>query len=536
MTLLDHYLASLILTTVVTTALGLWIFIQKRDSKVAQVYCLYSLAVGFWSWCQAMAGFSSEPTMSLAWARAMFYVVITLPVLLTHFFSTFLKVDQRRTCLIGWLLVIGFLPFLSSESFLQAGGPLGFLPAFPQAGRLFLPFNLVWLGWILYSLSLLARGPTAGEHPTKRQVNFLLKVFSFGYASGSVNYLYLYGMCFPPLQPFATYGVPIGFLAVATGVFAYGLFDIHVVIRRSLVYSLLVTALTVGYFGFVYGVEWLFRRAFGYHSVWLSLSAFALMALGFQPLKFGIQRVVDWLFFRAPHEEVVRRMERLEQEVRQAEKLKAVSTLAAGLAHEIKNPLTSLKTFTAYLSEKRNDPAFQERFCRIVTQEVDKIDCIVRRLLDFAKPALPRLQPVQVSKLLDETLDFLNSEALKRRVEIKRSYEPEDTIQADPQQLRQVFLNLFLNSFEAMNGSGGMLSVSTTRQGERMAVTIQDTGCGIPKERLSHVFEPFFTTKHNGTGLGLSVVQGIIQEHRGTVRFASEPGQGTTVTLSLPLG
>jgi len=281
-------------------------------------------------------------------------------------------------------------------------------------------------------------------------------------------------------------------------------------------------------------VEWLFRTTFGYHSVWLSLAAFALMALFFQPLKLGIQRVVDRLFFRAPHEEIVRRMERLEEEVRHAEKLKAVSTLAAGLAHEIKNPLSSLKTFAAYLPEKGADPAFQQKFQRIVTQEVDKIDRIVRELLDFAKPAPPQLQPVQVSHLLDETLDFLNSETLKHRVEVERSYDANGSIHGDPQQLRQVFLNLFLNSLEAMEG-GGKLSVSTAAQNGHLNVTIEYTGKGIPKEHHGHLFDPFFTTKPNGTGLGLSIVQSIVKEHQGTITIHSTPQHGATCTLTFPL-
>ena len=121
------------------------------------------------------------------------------------------------------------------------------------------------------------------------------------------------------------------------------------------------------------------------------------------------------------------------------------------------------------------------------------------------------------------------------RVEVHRRYGADDTIQADPQQLRQVFLNLFLNSLESMNGSGGQLSVSTVRDGSRLAVTIKDTGHGIPKEQLHHIFDPFFTTKQGGTGLGLSVVHTIITDHRGTIRIVSHPGLGTTITLEFPV-
>ena len=210
--------------------------------------------------------------------------------------------------------------------------------------------------------------------------------------------------------------------------------------------------------------------------------------------------------------------------------------LAAGMAHEIKNPLTSIKTFTEYLPHKYDDPAFREKFTRIVTQEVGKITSLVQRLLDFAKPAPPHLQPTHVSQLLEETLEFLSSDCLKQRIQIERAYGSDGaTIQADHQQLRQVFLNLLLNSLEAMDGNGGTLSVSTTKQDARLAVTITDTGPGIPNEHLPRLFDPFFTTKPTGTGLGLSIVHRLVTEHRGTITFDSPLRHGTRCTLTFPL-
>lgn len=416
MTLLQHYQLSLILTTAVTTTFGLWVFLRQRKSKVAQIFCLYSLAVSFWSWCQAQIGISSNPAVSLAWVRAMFFVAVAFPVLLTHFFSEFLQINQRKVCLLGWILVLGFSPFLLSDSFLRQGGPVGFLSSMPRAGPLFLPFNLVWIGWILYDLYLFARRPSSITQPGQKQVNLLFTSFVFGYLTGCTNYLYLYGVCIPPLQPLACYGAPISFLVIAYGVFAYGLFDIQIVIRKSLAYSLLVTALTVGYFGFIYGVERFFQIQLGYRSDW-SIVAFALMALFFQPLKIGIQRGVDWLIFRVPQEELVKRMERLEEQALQVEKFKAVSTLAAGMAHEIRNPLTALKTFTEYIPEKSHDPEFLKKLHEVFSREVDRITKITRELLEFAKPKPPNLTPVDVEPLVNSTINLLSGDLLKHQVQ-----------------------------------------------------------------------------------------------------------------------
>ncbi len=535
MTLLQHYQLSLLLTGAVAVGVGLFVLIWKRQSKVAQWLGLYLLLVGWWCWCQMQAGISGKPESALVWGRAMFAVVMTFPVLLTHFYSAFLGIDQRKVCLAGWILVLGFLPFIFTDHFLRASGPLAFLPAFPRAGPLFLPFNLMWLAWICYDFFwLLARGSRQGTYPTRQQVNLLLLAFISGYVSGCVNYFYFYGIVLKPLQPFATYWCAIAILMIGYGIFAYNLFDINVVVRRSVVYSVLVTLMTVGYFGLVYAVEGLFRTTFGYHSVWLSLAAFALMALCFQPLKIGIQGVVDWVFFRAPHEEVVKRMERMEQELRKSDQMKAVATLAAGLAHEIKNPLTSIKTFTDYLDTHYADPTFRAKFKKIVGGDVQRINQIVQQLLDFAKPAPPKLQPVDLSCLLDETLEFLSKELVERRVEVNRDYAPDACVLGDPQQLRQVFLNLFLNSLQAINGYG-RFEICTAPRGTHLVTTIVDNGSGITPEHLSRIFDPFFTTKPTGTGLGLSVVRNIIQEHRGTIRIHSQLGQGTTVEIALPL-
>lgn len=463
----------------------------------------------------------------------MFLTVLAFPVLLIYFFSSFLRVDQRKVCVAGWLLAVAFSPFVYSEAFLQPGGSLAFLPSMPRIGPLFVPFNIVWFGWIFYDFWLLARGPQGGSQPTRKQVNFLLAIFIGGYVVACTNYLYLYRVYIPVIHPFATYGVSIAFLVIAYGVFAYNLFDINVVIRRSLVYSILVTLLTTGYFGLVYAVERFFQVTFGYQSVWVSLGAFAMMALAFQPLKIGIQRLVDWLLFRTTQEELVKRMERLEQEACQTEQLKAVATLAAGMAHEIRNPLSSLKTFAEYLPKKYDEPEFREKFSRIMGQEIGKVNELVQRLLDFAKPQPPQKQRVRVSRVVDETVEFLHGALVGKRIEVVRGYSTQDAIWADPTQLKQAFLNVLLNSIQAMERPG-CITVSTVCEDGHLDILVADTGPGIAKEHLPRVFDPFYTTKPEGTGLGLSVVHSIMKEHGGRVLIDSREGGGTTVRMQFP--
>ena len=219
-----------------------------------------------------------------------------------------------------------------------------------------------------------------------------------------------------------------------------------------------------------------------------------------------------------------------------SERLKAVGVLAAGLAHEIKNPLSAIKTFTEHVAQKRNDPVFLEKFQRIVGTELGKINQIVQDLLVFAKPSSLKREPVRISALLDDTLELLNHDLLKHHVTVERRYDPNDVVPVDRERMKQVFLNLCLNSLDAMNGNGqGQLTITTAHHPTHLEITIADTGCGIPPEKLPHIFDPFVTDKPNGTGLGLSVVHGIIQQHGGQVGITSNVGHGVTVQLMLPM-
>ncbi len=241
----------------------------------------------------------------------------------------------------------------------------------------------------------------------------------------------------------------------------------------------------------------------------------------------------------------------LERNVQRADRLSSIGTLAAGMAHEIKNPLVSIKTFTQLLADRYKDPEFRATFEEVVPHEVDRIDTIVSRLLDFARPRPVSYTQVNIKRTLEEVIALLENQLRKGFIEVKLDF-PETPlyVRGDDQQLHQAFLNLFLNAIDAMKADGdGTLSIRA-RQGylfkrrknvssliERKCVRIAvtDSGCGIPASKLPDVFTPFFTTKPEGCGLGLAVVHGIIEEHGGEIDVSSIEGEGTTFTVSLPL-
>jgi two-component system NtrC family sensor kinase len=224
------------------------------------------------------------------------------------------------------------------------------------------------------------------------------------------------------------------------------------------------------------------------------------------------------------------------QQIGQSEKLAAIGRLAAGIAHEINNPLTGVLTFAHMLRQKANmDPQDLEDL-DVILRETTRVREIVRGLLDFARESPSTRQPLDLNEVVERTMTLIRSQKGFHKVQLAEDLDGElPPVVGDRNQLQQVLLNLCLNACEAMQG-GGVLSVRTRSEGGRVALEVSDTGCGIKPEHLAKIFDPFFTTKPvgKGTGLGLSVSYGIVEQHGGTLEVASEEGRGTSFTVRLP--
>ena len=224
------------------------------------------------------------------------------------------------------------------------------------------------------------------------------------------------------------------------------------------------------------------------------------------------------------------------RQIGQSEKQASIGRLAAGVAHEINNPLTGVLTFSHLLREKENLDEQDRGDLDLIIQEATRASEIVRGLLDFARERPAAKEPMDVNEVVRRTLRLLgNQKAFQQIVIVEDLADGLPQVDGDVNQLQQVLLNLSLNACEAMPG-GGTLLVSTAAQDENVLVRVTDTGCGIKAEHLDRIFEPFFSTKAvgKGTGLGLSVSYGIIQQHGGELEVDSEEGKGTTFTIVLP--
>ncbi|MDF0645900.1 MAG: ATP-binding protein [Nitrospira sp.] len=231
--------------------------------------------------------------------------------------------------------------------------------------------------------------------------------------------------------------------------------------------------------------------------------------------------------------------------MKRTDRLKSLETIAGGFAHEIRNPLTSIKTFIQLAPERKDDPDFIRDFSRIVLDDVYRIERLIDEILDYARYMEPKLTEEDINDIVSSCLYFIEVKADTKGIKIEKELASNlPRVMLDRQQVKQVFLNLFLNALDAMGTEGGFLRVRTkllNRPGGRVWVQVEteDTGEGIPEGNLEHIFDPFFTTKHEsgeheGTGLGLTIVHQIIQEHRGEIQVRSVPGQGTTFLVNLP--
>jgi len=245
-------------------------------------------------------------------------------------------------------------------------------------------------------------------------------------------------------------------------------------------------------------------------------------------------------------EESVRNFHRLQAQVIQTEKLASLGQIVAGVVHELNNPLTSIIAYSDYLTKKLGkdgsaDMSEDAERVRRIGEAAERILKFTRDLVAYARPTGDSRGPVQIQEVIERALVFCEHEFADGRVTIEHEFsEPLPRLAGIPGQLTQVFVNLFTNAAHAMGERGGVLriAVRTADSGETLRIDVSDTGSGIPAEAMPQIFEPFFTTKTDGrgTGLGLSIVRGILDAHGGTIQVSSADGEGTSFTLTLPVG
>ena len=526
--------------------MGIFVLVKTFHNPINRLWAYFTFAVAGWGWGAFTMGTLGP---ALLWWKFGYVSVIAIPVLFLHFIYRFLNKKNKIVVFIAYAIAVFFtitlltghlvthLEFLFNSFYYNTNPSL-----------LFSIFFVLWITAIIFSHYLLYNNMKAVTDIKRNQIKYFFLATAIGFSGGITCFLPVFGI---RLYPYGNFLVILYPPIMTYAILKYHLMDINIVIRKGLIYSLIVTIITLIFLISVLLSEHFFHNMMRYHSVASSVLTASVIAIIFTPLKNRVQNLVDRTFFKATPMEIVD----------QNEKLKAVATLASGLAHEIKNPLTTLKAFSEHVPLKKDDPEFMQRYEKIVPQEIERINTLLQELLAFAKPSTPQRQSVNPNEIIQNLLALLEHKFKTSNVSVITRLNASTNIAADPNQLKQALLNLILNAIDAMP-NGGMLTVSTetlsfphassgnlvlakqldarlihsgmTKKDDTFTITISDTGCGIAPQDLKHIFDPFFTKKEKGTGLGLSITQGIIEKHGGKITVDSKLNQGTTFKITLP--
>jgi two-component system sensor histidine kinase HydH len=226
----------------------------------------------------------------------------------------------------------------------------------------------------------------------------------------------------------------------------------------------------------------------------------------------------------------------LRREVARSQRLASVGRLAAGVAHEIRNPLSSIKGFATYFKERYPDRPQDQQTAAIMIQEVDRLNRVVGQLLELARPISIKPQQISLQALVADSLKLIADQAADKKITIQvQNNARVDEARIDPDRINQILLNLFLNAIDAMDDGGELkVDLSSDDESGEIRITVHDNGCGISPQHLPKVFDPYFTTKSSGTGLGLAIAHNIVEALGGSITVASDKKRGTAFTVTLP--
>ncbi|MFC1709668.1 ATP-binding protein [Candidatus Omnitrophota bacterium] len=535
--MINPYSIPVFSSSLVLVLFGIFVIRKNVKSHLNIAFLLICISCSVWLFFYSIAFSTTNMKLIMILFRIGYCGISFIPVTVlfyTTVFANYSKKINYISCFLG--LMCSY--FILTSNFIISNAKEYYWGYYPFAGK-FHPLFLVFfsvpalLSFLILIKCIFVNNNNSIKLNQAKYVSLAFIIFAFA----SFDFIPNYGI---ELYPFG-YVPTIIFLAiVACAIVKHHLMDINIVIRKGLVYSILITLFTIMYLTIVMSVEHIFQGIIGYRSLLISILFASIIALLFIPLKNRIQSLIDKVFLGKTPEQIAQENELLRHELLRSEKLKTVATFASGMAHEIKNPLTAIKTFTEYLPQKIGDKEFLEKFSKIVGSEVEKIDDLVHQLLDYSKPAPLQLKETDIHKLIDDTLELLNNQFIRNNIKIDKNYSLDaarSTLRVDPNQMKQAFLNLFLNAIEAMF-SGGTIRISTNPSSssgrESMIICVQDTGCGIPKKNIPQIFEPFYSSKEKGSGLGLSIVYNIINEHKGYIKVESMINKGTNFIIKLP--
>ena len=533
---MSFYSGSLLFTALSSLLLGIFVFLKGTGKTQNRTLALFSAALFIWCFGQFMGEIAAAKEAVLFWTRVGLAGAIFLPIFFLHFI--FSLVENRENRLLGMVYVLGtlFLGFDFTPLFVADVMPALSFRFYPKAGIIYLPFAFFILGCFGYGLFLLFKSYREAAGARKNQILYVIIASLIGSLGGATSFLPVWGIDFPVLSHFA---LPLYLLIAVYAIVMHHLLDITLIVREGLIYSTLTVLFAGFYVLAILVTNYLLSHLVVFDPTLTIFLVVFVSVLVFQPLRDNVQKWVDRLFYQGEYryqktiDHLSNENRQLFRSLLQADKLAALGTISAGMAHEIKNPLASIKGMTQVLEENLADPNFIKKYQEVVCRQIDRMNNLVEKLLRFGHPPGLTLAQLELNQVIEETLALLSDQCKKKGIRIDLELGKLPQMEGDFEQLEQLFMNLILNAIQAMP-DGGVLSIRTSSL-SLLCVEISDSGIGIPDDKIDRIFDPFFSTRDEGVGMGLAVAYRIVKEHGGRIQVESKVGKGTTFKLWLPL-
>lgn len=500
-------------------------------SKLTKIMVVHYLCVCIWGVGAFLIGTIKDPAWdNLIW-HIFYPIVLFIPPTFIHVIQVLTKEKNKIVLWFGYLqailfTILTFTGHLITEVFLAFNSLYFFKGTF-----FYLLSFILWIFLISFAHTKLLFYYSKPRTEKKQDIYYIYLSIPLGFVGGITNFLP--GTLGLNIYPFGNFLIPIyGFLIIYATV-KYNLFDISIAFKKGFIYSLLIAIISLAYLLVVFIIEKITQEFLGYRSTFSSVIFAFILGLVLIPLKNWIQDMTERYFFNISIDKMAEQNELLRHEVIQKEKYKLAASLAGGIAHEIKNPLTALQIFCSKILEKKDDPEFLQKYQHITALELARIESLAKDLTDFAKPSSPLFTPIELNKLFHETLELVNAQLKSNKISLKLTFSDDITLHADKNQLKQALLNIILNAIDAMP-QGGTITIKTTPHAHKLEILIKDTGHGINPEDIKHIFEPFYSRKSDGTGLGLAITETIIKRHHGEITVRSSLNKGTEFKITLP--
>ena len=516
---------------------ALFVIFNKPLNAMKIIWCLFGMGVSLWGFGCFYLFTAQDAQVALFWGRVINIIAIFIPIFFFHFVVLLTNTfkENKIEVLIYYLITLIYwcLAIIFYQSYVPSVTAKVGTTFYPDAGALYKFFPYMYGYLTIRGLMILKLSHDKVSSIRRNQYKYFLLASVIGMVGGGMTFFPVLNV---PIFPFTMIAVPFFHVTVAYLILKHNLMDIRVIIRRSLIYTILIFFLTVFYMAAVYSLGRIFQNTLGYESTIGSIGVFVVMAILCVPLKDYVQSFVDKFFFKASYLQMVEENDLLRQQVLRAQRYETMSTFSKSIITELRNPLTALVGYGHHLPKRLNDAAFMDKFIQVYDKELARIQVLVKRLAEFSTPQQLELKEENLTPIVLEAMTKIEAILKDKKINLVK-YMLEDrqlTVSIDAKQIKQALNNFLLSAIHSIPDKGGQIWIGLEEMDDRIELRIKDTGKGFTPDELTRIFDPLFDQEVEDANFGISAAQTIIHNHGGKVIVDSEPGVGTEWIIHLP--